>query len=317
MQTTANTTNLVRQQIYSQVLLASFDEFVLDQTMFRDYSADFPDGDTLNIDQIGDILWTPYAENTDVDYTAIDTSRLSLTVSDYNQDGFYMTDKLKQDSWKADMLFSERINLSAKRYRQDIQTDLFAAANSGQTADDENTINGINHRVAADGGTFNLADLAYLKLAFDKANVPQNGRIFVCDATVENTINNISNLVTLDNNPAFQGIVETGFAQDHKFIRNIYGWDIWVSNLLPRIGAETLNDRGGVDETFTSGIANIAMYVGDEDGMPIMGVLRNTPSPEFDRNVGKKRDEWSVTERHGFGLQRPESLAILITGTVA
>jgi hypothetical protein len=317
MQTTGNTSNLVRQQIYSDVLLSSFDEVLMNQTLFRDYTADFPDGDTLNIDQIGDILWTPYAENTEVDYSAIDTSRLTLTVTDYNQDGFYITDKLKQDSWKADMLFSERINLSAKRYEQDIQTAIFAAANAGQTASDENKINGYAHRVAADGGVFNIQDLSFLKLAFDKANVPANGRVFFCDATVENTLNNLTNLVAVTNNIHFEGIVTTGFAKDHKFLANIYGFDVWVTNLLPRITSETVNDRGGVDETFTSGIVNVAMCLQDEDVMPLMGVLREVPSPEFERNAKKKRDEWSVTERHGFGLQRPESLATLITGTVS
>ena len=100
--TTGNMTNLTRQELYSLALLTSFDDFVIDQPLFRDYTAEFPDGDTLYIDQVGDRSWTDYDENTPIDFSSVDTSRLSLTVNQYKQDAFYMTDKAKQDSWKSD-----------------------------------------------------------------------------------------------------------------------------------------------------------------------------------------------------------------------
>lgn len=314
-QTTGNTSNLIRQELYSQVLLASFDDFVIDQSMFRDYTSEFPDGDNLNIDQIGDVLWGDYYENTPVDYTAIDTSRLTLQIPEYRQDAFYITDKLKQDSWKSDRLFSERINLSAKRLREDMQSDLFSAANASQTPADANLINNHAHRLAGSGtgGVITLEDIAYLKLAFDKARVPMNGRILILDASQEFVLNTLTaNVINVDN-PQFQGIVNTGFGQNHRFVRNIYGFDIWISDLLPRVAAETLDDYDGDSVVLTDAVSNLAMYVGDDDGMAMMGVMRSTPAPEFKRNPDLKRDEWSTTARWGYGLQRPESLIALLT----
>ena len=314
-QTTGNTSNLIRQELYSQVLLASFDDFVIDQSMFRDYTAEFPDGDTLNIDQIGDVLWGDYYENTPVDYTAIDTSRLTLTIPEYRQDGFYITDKLKQDSWKSDRLFSERINLSAKRLREDMQSDLFRAANASQTPADQNLINAHAHRMAGSGtgGVITLEDIAYMKLSFDKARVPMTGRVLIMDASQEFVLNTLdANVINVDN-PMFQGIVNTGFAQNHRFVRNIYGFDIWVSDLLPRIAAETVDNYAGTPVALTNAVANLAMCLANDDCMPMMGVMRSTPAPEFKRNPDLKRDEWSTTARWGYGLQRPESLITLLT----
>ncbi len=43
------------------------------------------------------------------------------------------------------------------------------------------------------------------------------------------------------------------------------------------------------------------------------GAVRQMPSIEFDRNVGKKRDEYSATMRFGLGLFRAESLVSVLT----
>jgi hypothetical protein len=71
-----------------------------------------------------------------------------------------------------------------------------------------------------------------MKLAFDKANAPAGGRIVIVDPVVEATLNSLSNLVNVSNNPMFEGIVTEGFARDHKFRKNIFGWDVYTSNFL-------------------------------------------------------------------------------------
>lgn len=313
--TTGNMTNLTRQELYSLALLTSFDDFVIDQPLFRDYTSEFPDGDTLNIDQVGDRSWTDYDENTPIDFSGVDTNRLPLTVNQYKQDAFYITDKAKQDSWKSDRFFAENVKQSAQRIREDMQSDLFKTANESQTAGNANTINGQPHRIAGSGtgDNLDLVDIAKLKLAFDKARVPQNGRILILDATQEFALNTLTGNVINVDNPQFQGIVNTGFARDNKFIRNIYGFDIWVSDLLPRVASETLDDSLGNSTTITNGVANLAMYVGDENKTAMMGVMRQAPTPAFERQERLKRDEWSATARWGYGLQRAECLGVLVT----
>lgn len=90
-QTTGNSQALVIQQLYSTSLLESFPEQLMDGSMlFNDRTAEFPEGERLNINQIGDITLSPYAENTPLDFSAIDTSRIYLQVSTYDQDAWYI-----------------------------------------------------------------------------------------------------------------------------------------------------------------------------------------------------------------------------------
>ena len=108
-QTTGNSTNITRQQLYSEGLMESFKDNLLGLILLNDVTSMFPDGDTFNVDQIGQATLSDYTENSEVDFSAIDTSRITLSITDYVQDGFYITDALNQDSWKSDLLFSKRI----------------------------------------------------------------------------------------------------------------------------------------------------------------------------------------------------------------
>ena len=174
MITTGNTTNVTRQQIYSEGLQESFKDNVLGLILLNDMTSEFPDGDTFNVDQIGQATLSDYAENTEVDYSAIDTSRITLALTDYVQDGFYITDKVNQDVWKSNLLFSKRIKESMFAFGKRLEGDLYNAANASQTAANPNTINAQPHRSALVNGYTAQAfvdRLADIKLSFDKANV--------------------------------------------------------------------------------------------------------------------------------------------------
>lgn len=315
MFTTATNPALTRQEIYSTMLLTAFDEFVIDQPLFRDYTAQFPDGDELKIPQVGDRSIRDRNENTPIKFSGVDTSRLVLRVTENKEDGFYMTDEEKEDSYLSSQLFMDQTMQSAQAFKEVMQSDLFAVANTSQTPAAANTINGQPHRLAASGAGANitLEDIAQLKLSFDKAKVPTLGRILLIDATQEFALNTLTGNVVNVDNPQFRGIAETGFAPGNHFVRNIFGFDIWVSDLLPRIASETVADYEGNNVAISGGVANLAMYVGDDSKTAMMGVMRRAPTPEFYRNVSLKRDEWSATARYGYGLQRPESLSVLLT----
>lgn len=313
---TGNMNNLIRQELYSLALLETHDDFVIDQPLFTDRSAEFSDGDTLFVDQIGDRTWNDYEENTPISFSGMDTGRIPLTITDYKADGFYITDKAKQDSWKSDRFFMANVRKSVSSIRQQMQSDLFAVANASQTAANANLINNKPHRIAgSNGGNLGLEDFAMLKQAFDKARAPRNGRVLLLDASQEFALNTLTNNVINVDNPQFRGIVESGFAKDMNFVRNIYGFDIWVTDLLPRIASETLDDYAGNSVAITDGIANIAMVLGNEDENPMMGAIRQPPTPEFERNVKLKRDEWTATARWGYKLQRSETLGVVVTNS--
>jgi hypothetical protein len=314
-QTTANSANIIKQQIYGEMLQESFKDNLLGMIGLNDLTAEFPQGDTFNVDQIGQATVSDYSENATIDFSAIDTSRITLSLTDYVQDAFYVTDKLKMDAaGRADRMFATRVKESLYAFGKRMEGDLYSAANSTQTAADPNSINGQPHRIALASGftAQNVVDtIADMKLSFDKANVPESGRIFIVDAQLENVLNKLtSGAVLVADSPRFEGLLETGFAKNHRFVRNIHGFDIFVSNILPvTTGAETVSTVA----TTAGSVVNIAMCVADEDCKPMMGVIRQRPTPEYERNQTEKRDEWSATARWGFALYRPESLICLIT----
>ena len=87
MQTTGNTQAMVIQQLYSTLLIESVPEQLMEASMFcNDRTSEVTEGEVLNMDQIGDITLSPYAENYPLGLSAIDTSRIELRISDYHQD---------------------------------------------------------------------------------------------------------------------------------------------------------------------------------------------------------------------------------------
>lgn len=321
--TTGNSDALIIQQIYNTSLMESFDEQLVDSgLLFNDRTSEFPEGDRLSVNQIGDVTLTTYDENSPLKYSGIDTSRIYLQLSDKDADGWFITDELKEDAAsQIPGLVAARTRKSAQAFRQKMVTDIFRTGVNQQTAGQLNLINNRPHRFVASGGAdgarkITLDDLRLLKLSFDEANIPATGRVLFVDPTVEFDLNGLAQVVTSDN-PQFQGIVETGFADRNsmQFYRNIYGFDIMITTLLPVVGAETITGgfTPGAKSVGANGVANIAMYVGDDDGKPLMGVIRRSPTAGMKRNDDLGRDEYFAKSRWGFGTQRPESIAVILT----
>lgn len=209
---------------------------------------------------------------------------------------------------------------SLRAIKERYETDMLSQANA-QTAADPNTVNGFDHRWVAGStttGLLDIEDFVYAKLAFDKANVPQEGRIMIVDPIVEARLNSLIGVEAFKPSSDYDRFVGTGFARGNKFLANFMGFDIWISNRLPRIASETIN--GGPQEAstaITNGVLNQFMCVASDDIKPYMGAWRRMPRVEGDRNTSKRRDEFHVTARWGFGVQRFETLGSIITSANA
>lgn len=313
--TTANSANVIRQELYTTELQGRFEDWLLGMPLFNDRTAEFGDGDEAFIDQVGQRTLSDYVENSPIDFSNIDLSRISLRVTDYKQDAFAITDKDKQDSWKADMLWAKNVEESTRAFERELEESILATANQ-QVLNDANVIAGQPHRAIGTGidKVLTLKDIAKIKLSFDKARVPSENRVLLIDPSQEYVINQLVGITDVSAgdifNKDFMGVIEEGFGNRLNFIRNIYGFNIMISHSLPTVASETI---GGV--TVTDGVVNIAMSMANADTMPFMGVIRQSPTGEFERNGKLKRDEYSATARWGFALQRPESIYSLITGT--
>jgi len=321
IQSKANTTAFEHAQQYSQFILDNLHDYLLPEGMWRDVT-DFQTGSTLNIKTVGTVTLQEAAEDTPLNFTPIDTNTITMTISEYIGDAWGVSDDVKEDYSQIDTLMSMRAMESTKALAEHHETKFLAAANSGQTSANVNLVNSRPHRWVAGGagGTnriMTLSDFIAMKLSFDKANVPAEGRIAIVDPIVEATLNSLTNLVNVSNNPMFDGIVNTGFERSHKFIKNIFGWDIYTCNRLPTKSATEALDAsayGLANDTAEIGdVANIFMCISDDSVKPVMHAWRRMPQTEGWRDPDNRGDKYQVTSKFGFGVQRLDALGVVFT----
>lgn len=317
----------IEAQQYSQFILENLHDYLLPEGMWRDVS-DFGSGTTLNIKTVGTVTLQDAAEDVPLDFNPIDTGTITLTITDYVGDAWRVTDDLREDGSQIDTLMSMRAMESTRAFGELHETKFLKAAGEGHGVSTSlGLVNGRPHRWVAGGSgasdrILDMADLVAMKLAFDKANVPAAGRIAIVDPIVEATINS---LVTSANaiayNPMWEGIITTGFQQNHKFVRNIMGFDIWTSNYLPAAGVAVTLDASSYglanDDTVATDVANVFMCVSDDQTKPIMHAWRRQPRTEGWRDEETRSDKFQVTARYGFGTQRLDTLGVIYTTSLA
>ena len=303
--------NLVRAELWSQELK----DILLDKLQGQQYVRwidTFPDGTQFTIPSIGEIPMREASELAPVVYDSLDTGEFNFEIDRYVESATYITDKSKQDSYYADQLIASFVPKMRRAIEENLETSIWGISSS-QTKGDLNTINGAAHRMVASGDTnttLALADFAKAKYALDKANAG-GARIAIIDPSQEYVLNTLTNLVNVSNNPRFEGIVNTGFVNEVTglaFMKNIYGFDVYVSNYLPSDGAETINSVAAPSNP----VSNIFMSVGG-DVTPFMGAWRQMPRVEYERNKDLRRDEYVMNARFGLKLYRPESLVTIIS----
>ena len=100
--------------------------------------------------------------------------------------------------------------------------------------------------------------------------------------------------------------------KEHKFVTSIYGWDIFTSNRLPELASGAAIDGTATVPT-EGGVANIFMSMADDNTKPGMVAWRQPPKVETGRDRSKKRDEFDNTARWGVGVQRTDTLGVIVT----
>ena len=321
-QLTSNTTAFIEAQQYSQFILDNLHDYLLPEGMWRDVT-DFGSGTTLNIKTVGTVTLQDAAEDTPLNFTNIDTGTINLTITDYIGDAWKVSDDLREDGSQVDTLMAMRAMESTRALGENHESRFLGTANAGQTAAALNLVNARPHRWVAGGASATtrnmvLADFVSMKLAFDKANSPAGGRIAIVDPIVEASLNTlISSTSVINNTPQFQGVVNEGFAKDHRFVRNIMGWDVYTSNFVPSLTATEAIDASAYSLANDTGVvgdkANIFMCVADDSCKPVMHAWRRAPQTEGWRDNEERADKYQVTSRFGFGVQRADTLGVIIT----
>lgn len=310
MFTSDNTDYLTRTNLWSRELKDVLYADLFAQKYVR--MIDFAEGDTLNMPSIGTFEVQDYVENAPVRYTAMDTGNFTFTIDQYKQAGTYITRKAKQDLFYASQLVSSFVPKMSRAISEEMEAKVLAIGPDGQTAANANAINGANHRWVGSGAseTIDVKDFALALNSLQMAQVPMTNLTAIVHPSVEYKLNTLTNITNVSNNPMWEGIVTTGHRTGLRFSKNIYGFDVYVSQFLKGSIAETI---GGV--TTTVGVANLFFSATPGDTMPFIGAVRQAPIVDSKFNQDMQRDEFVVTCRYGYKLFRPENLVVVITDT--
>jgi len=308
---TATNEHLIRSNLWSTRLK----EVLLDElfaTKFVDIITDFPDGDTLNIPSIGQAEVQDYVENAAVRYTAMDTGNFTFTIDQYKSTATYITEKMKQDSYVMGRLMASFVPKQHRAIAKEMEVKVLDVGPTAQTASNLNTINGGDHRFVASGtnAVVQPKDFARANYALTMANVPNTNRIAIVHPSVAFALETSTNITNVSNNPRWEGIIASGISTGMRFIRNVYGFDVYESQNLKLVGSETINSVS----VGATGVANL-FFSATQDVLPFVGSIRQPPKVDSDYNKDLQREEYVTTCRYGYKLFRPENLVVVLSAT--
>ena len=314
--TTGNTGHLRRSLVWSTQLKEALQDELMGQG-YVNWLTEFPDGDTFVIPSIGEATVRDYVENTPIVYDPMDTGEFQFVINKYKSAATYITKKALQDGFYMQQLVASFVPKHTRAMMEQLETDILAlaaaGASGGQTVSDLNLINGAAHRFTASGtsAVVAIADFARALYSLKKANVPDTNLIAIVDPSVEYTLNTLTNLVNVSYNPRWEGIITEGIGSGMKFIRNIYGFDVYVSNRLPKAGAAQSGSETIDSVAVTNGVSNVFFSAAGTDILPWVGAWRQAPEVESEWNKDFQREEYLVTSRYGLKNYRPENMVVL------
>ena len=313
--TTSNTSFLQRAQVYSSELK----EILRDEMMAQRYVRmldGFPDGNTFNIPSIGQAQVDNYTEDSAVTYRPLDTGNFTFSVDKYLSSATYMTKKAEQDTFYANEMMSRFVPEQERAIMEHFETTTLAAPEAGVSANSSETLNSIKMRVGSTqtDEVMGLKEFAYARYALKKQSVPDSNLVAIVDPSVEYTLNTLSNLTNVSNNPRFEGIVRDGIATGMRFVANIYGFDVYCSNFLPTATDNALADLAGTNQDYSSTNGKVNLFFSaSQEVNPFVGAFRQQPQVDYDYNKDFQRHEFVTTARYGVKLYRPENMVRVVT----
>ena len=307
--------HLIRAELYSTELK----EILRDEMMAQKYVRmldGFPDGDTFTIPSIGQLQVNDYAEDEEIVFRPMDTGEFQFTITEYLSSGTYITEKAMQDSFYSAQLVASFVPEMERAMMAHFETTTLATPEVGIAANSNNVIDGIEHRWAggAGSGRIQVQDFARARYTLKKQNVPDTNLVAIVDPSVEFDINTLTNLVSVSDNPRWEGIVADGIATGMKFVKNIYGFDVYTSNYLKTVTDSALPTAANANINFssTTGKANL-FFSAASQVMPMVGAWRQPPKVDYEWQPTRQRHAYMMTARYGVKMFRPENMVTIVT----
>ena len=324
--TTANTQLLIRSELWSKQLKEVFqDEMMYGSAHVNWLGGEFSDGDTFTIPSIGESDIFDYAEDQPIQYTSLDTGEFQFSVTEYKGVGHYITKKARQDLYYAAQLEAMFVPKQAAALRRNVEAFILKQGQpgtpGGQTAGALNSILGTAHRwVGSDTRNSQRVlapeDFARAKHSLKMANVPMSNLVAFVDPSAAAVIETHPNFINFSDNRNMDGLINTGLTTGMRWIKNIFGFDVYESNFLPLSGANQTGASETIDGVVSGANAKVNLFFSaDQIATPWIGAWRQMPQVDAEYNKDFQREEYVTTARYGVKLYRPENLVSVLTGT--
>ena len=305
-ETTGNNGVLIDDDIQSsfikQVLM---DDFFASQWV--DWLNEFSSGSsTFRIPSIGEAVVDDYVEEDAIKFRPLDKGEFTMVIDKHKTSGHYITDIAQEDLLYAAQLVAAIAPAESRAIAKELEKDILKLQ-GGQTAADTNLINGNKHRFKATGASNVIAveDFARAKLSLKTANASDMNLIAIVDPSTAFTVETLTNLSNVSNNPMFEGVIADGMTNGMRFVKNVYGFDVWTSNYVDTIEAETL------ETTNIAGFAANIFLAADGENGPFKGAVARQPSFKSWRDEDREITKYNTSMRYGLKLYRPESLVVV------
>lgn len=312
---TGNTAALVRDQLWQRQLEETLHEMLTGTPYVR--QLDFPDGDSFIMPSIGTAIVRTLPEDTEVTFDPLDTSDQAFVLNDPVVAATSVSEVLLEDSlWSSDLLATIPVE-HAQAIMERFESDVFELAGDQSDKTNGSPFAGIQHRRAGSHGSLvghiDPADFAYAGYALKKAKVPNQNLIAIVDPSVAYDLETLSQLVNVSNNPRWEGIIATGITQNLRFVKNVYGFDVFESNLL----AETDETLDGIDFSANAGgVQNIFMSASRDMILPFAIAWRRRAQMDRDFDFRRREEQIITTARWGNKLVRQDNLIVTVTEKV-
>jgi len=328
--TTWGSTHLQRNEIFSAQMKDMLRDELIAAQFVRTLS-DIPSDSIrteLKINSIGTLEVSDWNESVSLPGQRMDTGQFTFNINEFKGVKVPFTDHFFETSFQANEVLSQTPVEMKRAHDEYYETAVMKLAND-QTNNASNLINGAKHRFVGGGnGTdlplnaLTLEDFSYARYSLQKANVPMAGMVCVVGPEQEHIINTLTNIVNVSNNPMWEGIITSGIGDmtGTRFLRNIYGFDIYVSNRLANTSADeaaltTYDDSSVIDTTGYQ--ANMFFSMASDMTKPFVGAVGRAPRMVSWRDEDIETEYHQLTTSFGLGLYRPEALITVLTNPAA
>lgn len=326
-------THLQRQEVVNDQLKEMFKEELMAEATVR-FINNFGDGDNWKVSTIGELTIDQVSESVSLPERRPDTGQFVFNINEFVGVKVPFTDKFQEDDFLASAAIATLPRKMKRAFDEYFESQVFKI-HRVQTNDDPNAINTANHRIVASGNTsggssqepndtLTLQDFAYARYALQKAKAPLTNLVAFVPPSFEFNINLTSTIVDISFNPRWEGIIETGMGMNDgiRFLRNIYGFDVFVTDFLDtELVAEANLDIYDGTAPAGAGGAQVGykacqfMTLADDDSKPYIGSWRRAPRVDSWRDHDIETEYQQLTARFGLNLWRPESLITVFAAT--